>query len=234
MLPLFDYSERDNDGKKSKSCTLLVGNPDIGFHFSTIYLTKNEAAKADGSKFKFINKFGEMTYFIDDVKNLSEKYNFRNEGVRKAYQGEEDLYAAIKSYVNHDRKDEVGFLQRLEDNGMTYKDIYTNPRILMSIVNWADSGVDGAPKNALLPVMFTVTKNDGKYKQRVVFKSGLAFKSSDTIKTKMEEADKTGYPLLKDCYYTYKFQEFSEADSLFAGDNSSAPTVTKKVDTAGW
>lgn len=203
------------DGKKeSQLLNFLVHEPITNtFAFLPVFLSKSNVTTKDGKKSKYIDKLGQISYFIDDINNISSKFRFDIVSATPLKKGQESLTVLLQRLFGY--KSNSPGANWAEDMKNCKADIVT-------LYNNKVSGLNELLKEAYdsdysVIVLFSVREKDGKYYQSVENNPDLIWSNQGDdipnycykdMKEKQDEQNKAGYPLTKNLY-TFKFQKFN-------------------------
>ncbi len=187
------------------------------FEFIRFNIGNKEITTKKGDKFKFIDNLGTISYYIDDVSNISSKFNFNANSCRKLMFGEDDLHVFLQKLVRYNpRSKEANWMADLNSNGINYKNLYNNNLAgLNKFIKWVNT-----TNNFSVGVLFTVsvrTKEDGTdiINQHIESRSDLFYISAYDIATDehyipdgafsalekyIDKQEEAGYPITKRFY----------------------------------
>jgi hypothetical protein len=203
------------DGKKEKQLlNFLVHEESTNtFAFLPIFLSKLDVATKDGKKFKFIDKLGQISYYIDDPKNISSKFKFDESTAVKLKQGQESLTVLLQRLFGY----------KSSAKGANWMaDIKNSKADAATLFQGQVGGINTLLKDAYesdysIVVLFSVREKDGKYYQSIENNPELIWSNQGSeipnfcykaMKERQDEQAKAGYPLSKNLY-TFKFQPFT-------------------------
>lgn len=219
-----DYSKRKGFSEDNVRPLVFVYERliDNTFGMFTIYLSDAAITTKKGDKFKFVDALGRISYYLDDVKNISPKFEFLADNSRKLFRGEDSLCMLIQQLTRYSPKSEdANFMADLKKVGANYSTLFKGD--VKGLNKILDHFLE---KDFGICLLFTVKEKEGKQIQKVSTQDNHFFYTVDVgegpivptnairyFNALHEDQMKQGYPLSKD-FYTINLQPFDKKDCL--------------------
>lgn len=121
------YDElKDSKDRTIRKLRFLCKNVKMDFYvFVDFFIGTVPITDKTGKKFKFIDRLGRISYFIDDLQNISPKFEFDQASARKLYLGEDVLTVFLQRLAGYDsRQKDANWIQDMKNLGLSYDNIY--------------------------------------------------------------------------------------------------------------
>lgn len=220
-----NYGTVEFSDAKFTPLKFLVFNQEYNkYDFVNMLIGHTPMTTRDGSKFKFIDKLGQITYFAESAESISNnpKVSFYKEIIRKILPGEEELHHFLQSLIRYSSNaDEANWTEDVTNIGITPENLIkgdvTGIRKLLDFATQQGNAVG---------VVYTVQSKEKlndegeptiRYYQDIAVRNHPFFWIDDNgipngaykhLKKLYEEGEASGYPLFRDRFFTFKLQPF--------------------------
>jgi hypothetical protein len=193
-----------------------AGNLPIRFNIS------NQPKSSKSGKFLFINDKGQVSYYAENANVIAQNSNmpwYGKSGLRKLYEGEEELYDFFKTLIRYDAQVEnANFMKVMQENGITPETLYNGEAItgLRKLIEYAKTN-----GNSIVCLHAVAEKEEGKYKQSIIARPKTWFKTATGIvdgsmearlDAFVKEKESEGYPISRKYFTTKALAKFKVED----------------------
>lgn len=208
------------------------------FEFIRFVLSSQDDTTKDGTKSKFIDGKGRISYYLDDPYNISDRFPFDPKTAVTIKRGYEDLTNFLQKLVAYDSKSpQANWMSDASKNGLDVETLYSgNVNGLNALLDWAFR--EGFSVVTLLSVSKTEKDGNTYYNQRIESRSDLFFYSVTNhgeamvpatafsrLRKYEKQQEEAGYSITKHLY-THRLQEFREEDCAHSEPEGTVNNAT--------